>query len=227
MPRSGSIRLAILDLDQTLIDTLHRFHAAFSQALERVGGMPPGWEEFVRMYSEDRLDEYIPDGIDPGEFWRDFARRHAEIRHPGDRLIEGAREALEELRGMGIRIVVTTGRRTTEDSVWGELRRFGLDGLVDGVYTLGQHEPNSGGLWHRHELIQRILSDFGVDPGEAVFVGDYWVDVESAKMAGVLSVGVLTGLEPEERLRRKGADHVIPGVWELPWLLRTLASRDS
>ncbi len=223
MPR---IRLAILDLDQTLLDTLRRFHVAFSEVLSSVGGRPPGWDEFVRMYAEDRLDEYIPRGVDKAEFWREFARRHAELRHPEDRLIEGAREALEELRTMGMRIVVTTGRRTTREALWEELRRFGLAELVDEVYTRGQHEPNSGGMWHRHELIQKILEDFDVRPEEAVFVGDYWVDVESAKLAGVLSIGVLTGLEPKERLRRKGADHVIPGIWELPSLLRSLSPRD-
>jgi len=221
------LKLVILDLDQTVLDTLHRFHEVFNEVLEESGGRPLSWEEFVRYYSEDRLDEFVPRSVDQREFWREFAKRYAARVHPEDAPIRGAREALEELRRMGLRIVVTTGRRATPEQIWEELRKYGFADLVEAVYTLGQLEPNSGGLWHRHELIEKVLSDFGVSPKEAAFVGDYWVDVESARMAGVLSIGVLTGLEPPERLRAKGADYILEGIWELPGLIRRLTSRGS
>ena len=218
------LKLVILDLDQTILDTLHRFHEVFNEVLDESGGEPLSWEKFVKYYSEDRLDEFIPSGVDKEEFWREFATRYAAREHPEDAPIKGAREALEELRSMGLKIVVTTGRRATPEQIWDELRKYGFVDLVDAVYTLGQLESNSGGLWHRHELIERVLRDFRLSPREAIFVGDYWVDVESARMAGVLSVGVLTGLEPPERLRAKGADYIIEGIWELPDLLRRLTT---
>ncbi len=218
------MRLVILDLDQTILDTLPRFHSVFNEVLEEVGGRPLPWGDFLGLYSADDLDSAIPGGVDPAFFWREFASRYSSRRHPGDAPIAGAREAIASLASMGISLAVATGRRCDPEEVRGELEEFGLADGISAFYSLGQLEPESG-IWDRDRLISAALADFGVPPREAAFVGDYWVDVRSAKRAGVTAIAVLTGLEPEERLRAAGADHIIGGIWELPDLIRELAGR--
>jgi len=197
------LKAIIFDLDQTLLHTLHRFHAVFS---EMVGGLD--WEDFLKLFREDRLDELIEG--DRAEFWEEFTKRFSKVRHPEDRPIKGAREVLERL-SRKYRVVITTGRRVPPEEVWRELEEFGLSPYVHEVRTLLGHD----GVWHRDALLRRILEEHGLSPEEVIFVGDYWVDMDSARRAGVKAIAVRTGLEPDERLKRHGAFKVIDGIWEL------------
>ena len=204
------IKLLIFDLDRTLIDTLRRFHEVYS---EMVGGIE--WEEFLNLFKDDRLDELVRG--DRREFWEEFTRRFSRFRHPSDGPIPGARDVLMRL-STKYRIVVTTGRRVPPEKVWEELREFGLAEFVDEVRTL----VGSDGLWERDGLLKRVLEENGVRPEEAIFVGDYWVDMESARRAGLRAIAVRTGLEPDDRLKEHGADAIIDGIWELERLLKAL-----
>ncbi len=204
------IKVIILDLDQTLLHTLHRFHSVFS---EMVGGLD--WEDFLELFREDRLDELIEG--DRAKFWEEFTRRFSKARHQEDRPIEGARDVLKRLSER-YRIVVTTGRRVPPEEIWRELEEFDLSPYVHDVRTLLGHD----GVWHRDDLLREILRELGVSPEEAVFVGDYWVDMDSARRAGIRAIAVRTGLEPDERLMRHGAIRVIDGIWELEGALREM-----
>ncbi|MCD6348183.1 MAG: HAD family hydrolase [Candidatus Korarchaeota archaeon] len=204
------LKLIILDLDQTLLDTLRRFHQVYS---EMIGGI--SWEEFVKLFREDRLDELIKG--DRAEFWEEFTQRFSKARHPEDRPIRGAREALERL-SRRYRVVVTTGRRVPPEEVWKELREFGLSPYVHEVRTLLGHDC----MWYRDALLKSILKEFGLSPDEAIFVGDYWVDMDSARRTGIRAIGVRTGLEPDERLLEHGALKIIDGIWELEEALKEL-----
>lgn len=74
-------------------------------------------------------------------------------------------------------------------------------------------------MFCRSGLLRRILDDYGVKVDEVLFVGDYWVDMYSAKKVGLKCVGVLTGYEPADRLMKFGADYVIRSVVELPKII--------
>ncbi len=208
------LRLIIFDLDQTLLDTLRRFHQVYS---EMIGGI--SWEDFIKLFREDRLDDLIEG--DRVEFWEEFTRRFSEVRHPEDRPIKGAREVLREL-SRKYQIVVTTGRRVPPEEVWRELEEFGLSEYVHEVYTLMGHD----GVWHRDALLKKILEEHDLSPEEAVFIGDYWVDMDSARRVGVKAIAVRTGLEPDSRLLEHGASIVIDGVWELEDVLSKIDPDD-
>ncbi len=204
----------MFDLDQTLLDTLHRFHKVYS---EMIGGI--SWEDFIKLFREDKLDDLIKG--DRAEFWEEFTRRFSEARHPEDRPIKGARKVLRKL-SRKYRIVVTTGRRVPPEEVWKELDEFGLSEYIHEVYTLMGHD----GVWHRDALLKRILEEHDLSPEEVVFIGDYWVDMDSARRVGVKAIAVRTGLEPDSRLLEHGAHIVIDGVWELENVLSKIDSGD-
>ena len=217
------LRKIIVDLDQTLLDTKYRFYRVFNETLKALGGEGIGWEEFYERYVKDALDDVIPVGVGPATFWREFRRRFRTPPHPKDRMIPGAREALAELKTMGLTIVVATGREVPVEVVWEELEVFGLADYVDEVYTLVQQDPSEERVvFSRAGLIRRILRDNGVRADETVFVGDYWVDMLSGSEAGVLTVGVLTGHEPPDKLKRWGARFIVDSIRDVPGRVRSV-----
>ncbi len=74
------------------------------------------------------------------------------------------------------------------------------------IFTLGAGngfnvKPDPSGL-------KSILNHFKVNIHESLFVGDSDVDIQTAKNAGILSVGVLWGFRKELELREAGADFI-------------------
>jgi len=222
----ANIKLIVLDLDLTLIDSLHRFYSIFSKVLEKLCKRSVSWSVFLKHFSRDTLNSLIPEGIDPMRFWKEFRRRYAiEPIHPKDKLISGALETLEWLKRKGYRVIVTTGREVPEEKVWEELNYFRIDKYVDKVYTLASQDPSIEDVaFIKTGILELIMKDFNVKPEEILFVGDYWVDMESCKRLGIIGVGVLTGHESEEKLRKFGAKYVIESIKDLPKLLLELES---
>ncbi len=218
------LRAVILDLDMTLIDSLRRFYRVFNKVLERACGRRVSWSEFVKRFREDTLDDLLPEHVNPAEFWREFRRGYSEEPPlPGERLIPGAKETLKWLKRRGYAVVVTTGREVSEDAIWSELRHFGVDAYVDRVYTMLVQDPSEEDVtFIKTGMLRRVLSDLGLSPREVVFVGDYWVDMESCRRLGIVAIGVLTGYERPERLVKWGAKYVIPSIRELPRVIEEL-----
>jgi len=72
----------------------------------------------------------------------------------------------------------------------------------------------------KRELIKRALERLGVQPKEALFVGDYVEDIVASKSLNVTTVGILTGLMNDKRLKELGADYVVRDLKELLQLLK-------
>ncbi len=208
------LKLVIFDLDQTLIDTLPRFHRVFNMALEHFGGEPIDWNLFIRDYAYDILNRHLP--VEPKEFWDYFLSHYNDVECEKDKLIDGAVDVLRYLKEKGINVVITTGRMVPADEVWKELRRFGIGKYVDYVYT---RLDGYGDGRRRTELIMEAMKRFNANNDETILVADYWPDMQSGRDVGIYTIGVLTGLESEGKLRENGADVVIPSVKDLPKII--------
>lgn len=219
-------RLIILDLDQTILNTLSRFYETYNFVLELFGGKRIDWETFFRLFCRDELDSLRPRDTGRIEFWREFRRLYGEWIHEKDGLIEGAYETLRWLKEVGFNIVVTTGREIDKEKVWRELRVFGIADFVDDVYTLVEQDPEHEDiLFSRVGLLKQIIKKYGVPANRVIFVGDYWVDMESGRKAGLITIGVLTGCKSRELLLSHGANYVIKDISELPELINSILRR--
>ncbi|MEU7582842.1 HAD family hydrolase [Streptomyces sp. NPDC041068] len=132
--------------------------------------------------------------------------------------VDGAREAIEELRADGRTVVLTTGfARVTQDAI---LDALGWRDLVE--LTLCPADAGGRG----RPCPDMVLSAFlrtGAAAGvqEVAVVGDTAYDMKSGVRAGASVVaGVLTGAHGEGVLREAGATHVLGSVAELPLMLR-------
>jgi phosphoglycolate phosphatase len=134
-----------------------------------------------------------------------------EDRTPSQ-LFEGAREVLSELSQQGYMLAVATGKG-----------RKGLDyalestGLGDFFHftrcadeTFSKPHP---------EMLNQILEQTGVEPKQALMIGDTEYDLEMAVNAGMPSLGVTYGTHSVERLLKHKPLACVDRVTEIPaWL---------
>lgn len=147
------------------------------------------------------------------ENWKALCDRFFSVfsADPSVRLVPGAREALAALRARGIGLSIVSA--SDEAELRRALRRHGVDGFFGAAS--GQSGPFAGSKVSRAKELFRSL---GVDPADAVFVGDTGHDLEAAREIGCACVLVATGYESRRRLEGRGVP-VLDSVAELPaWL---------
>src|SRR5207253_2776708 len=131
-------------------------------------------------------------------------------------LFPGAIEAIAALRTReDVILGIATGK--SQRGVAHILERHGWHGHFATVQTSDDapSKPDPA-------MILQAARAVGLEPADAVMVGDTTFDILMAKAAGCPSLGVSWGNHPVEALQGAGAAHVIDHFDELvPWLGRT------
>ena len=150
------------------------------------------------------------------------------------RLIPGAGEALFELRGLGLGLVVLTnqspiGRGMLTVTELHDIHTRLTDLLAaDGVTLDGiefcPHRPNEGCECRKPGtlMVERAAAALGFDPIEAWLVGDHGSDLRLGRAVGARTILVRTGHGEEELGRGAGedADHVVADLREAAAVIR-------
>lgn len=201
------LRAVLFDWDGTLVDSAEAsfrcyrdLFAAFGIAFER--------EHYARTYSPDWYRTYAAMGL-PESCWDDadqrFVNRYAELDAA---LVPGAAEALGTLGQAGLGLgLVSSGERPRIER---DLARFALSGRFAAVVCgteAGRRKPHPDGL-----LL--ALERLGVAPDESAYVGDSPEDVEMARAAGALAVGVPGGFPNGDALRASAPEMLVGTVEE-------------
>lgn len=119
------------------------------------------------------------------------------------------RETLQALRAKGVKLAVVTNKEGHYTQV--VLAVHQLQGLFDAVVsgdTLPTKKPNPAG-------VQQCLSQFGVPPARALFVGDSSIDAATARAAGVPVWLLPYGYNMGQSVQACGPDRVIKDFSEL------------
>jgi HAD superfamily hydrolase (TIGR01509 family) len=192
------MKLIIWDFDGTLADTRPIIEAGMDHALQAMGlpgSVKAEWLKYVGLPLEDGIARtFGPLGI-PTEtvlpVYRSF--RHAEHEHMITGFA-GMTELLDELRALGMPMAVASSKRG--EPLRRQIIALGWEGFFDPIVTpdevtLGKPDPESLAL---------CLAAHGLQPGEALMVGDTPFDLDMAQRAGVPSVGVGHGFYGQEAL---------------------------
>ena len=192
-------RLAVFDLDGTLVDSVDDLHVSVNHALAVVG-LPPRTREEVRGFVGEGarvlLERAVATRAELVETalaaWRAHYAEHCldrTVAYPGIPAL---------LAGAGRVLAVHTNKP-------GAMARkilAGLGLLPRFAAVLGGDEaprkPDPAGL-------VALMARAGATPAETVFVGDSRHDVETARAAGVAMVAVTWGLATRDELARAGA----------------------
>ena len=108
---------------------------------------------------------------------------------------------LEALKAAGCHLYVATNKRFSPMGAL--MRKMGWETLFDGYYSFDMYP---GERLKKHELLTRVMAERGIDPGDAVMVGDTQGDVDAGKAAGLYTIGCTWGYGSREEL--EGADEI-------------------
>ena len=206
-------RVAILDVDGTLVDTNYHHAIAWFRAfrrhfltlqvwrIHRHIGM--GGDQLVAALAGDEIEERLGDSIREaeGELYKQLI---GEVQP-----MEGSRELIEELKGAGNSVVLASSAKEWEVEHYLEL--LDAKALVDAWTTSADVEETKP----QPDLVHAALEKVGGRPEDAMLIGDTVWDVEAAHRAGVETLAVRTGGFSEQELSEAGARQIFTSVEEL------------
>jgi HAD superfamily hydrolase (TIGR01509 family) len=212
--RKACLQGVLFDWDGTLIDSYHADTSAYL-AMFREMGIAWGIEELERHYSPNWYQVYRAARL-PRKLWNDADRAwRAHYAKHRPRLIAGTRRVLEAVGRKHRLGLVTSGDR---DRVLRQLREFRLTRLFSARVCSGdtlKKKPHPAPLRLALQLMK-------LEAACCVYVGDAPQDVEMARRAGVLAIGVLGPFPTEKRLRAARPEFLIGSLEELPGVLNRL-----
>lgn len=219
-------KLAIFDLDGTLLNTIEDLGQSANYALAECGYPIHNMASYpflvgngvknllLRAVPEDARNE-----MSIASVLKVFKAYYDE--HNCDRTIPytGLPELLEELVAMGVKVAVASNKyqAATEKIV----RHYFPN--IDFVAVNGQQEGVP--VKPDPSIVFDILLKAGVMKDETVFIGDSGVDMETARRACVDSIGVTWGFRPEKELIETFAGNVVHSPAEILELIKNYEVR--
>lgn len=213
--------LAIFDLDGTLLNTIADLAEACNYALEKTG-FPThsldAYPYFVGNGVRRLLHRVLPEDCRTEENVNHLALHFYE--YYGSHLTchtvpyPGIRELLAELHGMGYKLAVASNKYQAAVT---ELIRYyfpdiewcAVEGQKEGVPT--KPDPS---------IVFEILAQAVEPKAQVLYIGDSGVDMDTARRAGVTSIGVTWGFRPESELTEHYADYIVSDTEALLHLAR-------
>ncbi len=193
----AAIPLLIFDLDGTLIDSRLDLAHAVNATRGQAGRGPLPHEQifsFVgngapvliqRAMGPEASDDEAASAL---EFFLEYYRHHA-LDHTI--LYPGVRESLDRLHEAGAKLAVLTNKPV-------RISRRIMEGLGVAPLFFQVYGGNSFGHKKPHRIgIDTLRHEAGIPPEDTWMVGDSYVDVQTARNAGVASCGVTYGFQPE------------------------------
>jgi phosphoglycolate phosphatase len=201
---TGRLRLVIFDVDGTLVDSQGDILAAMRAGFEAVGEVAPPRETILGIVGLSldvavaRLAPHLPEAA-RREIVEGYKAAYMTLRAGqgvalSSPLYPQARETLDALRGVPeVLLGVATGKSAR-----------GLAKLVEGhalegyfvTRQVADHHPSKP----HPAMLRAALAETGVDPRDAVMVGDTSYDMEMARAAGIAGIGVTWGYHRAEAL---------------------------
>lgn len=206
-------RLAIFDLDGTLVDSVDDLAASVNYALARAG-LPSRHRDEVRGFIGNGARPLIERSVAP------HLERVEEVL--ADWRVHYDAHLLDHTRPYpGIVDVLACARRTLalQSNKPAPMTRRILEGL--GLLSRFAVVVGGGDVPAKPDPagVLAILARVGATPEDSVFIGDSVLDAATARNAGVTFVGVTWGLAAREELVRGGAANLVDKAGDLePWL---------
>lgn len=211
MPRaSAERRLAIWDVDGTLVDSRAVIQACMEAAFRETGLAPPDYDatrRIVGLSLHAGIALLAPPDLGAGRlealvdaYRLTFTRLRTDpaLSEP---MYDGALEVLGQLKQDGWLLAIATGK--THRGLDSLFARHALKSSFDTVWCAddGPGKPHPF-------MVEQSMRALGCVPGRSVMIGDAVHDIAMGRAAGVRSLGVSWGFGQASELEEAGADEV-------------------
>eukprot|EP00698_Gefionella_okellyi_P001967 TRINITY_DN11851_c0_g1_i1.p1 TRINITY_DN11851_c0_g1~~TRINITY_DN11851_c0_g1_i1.p1 ORF type:complete len:269 (-),score=60.16 TRINITY_DN11851_c0_g1_i1:141-947(-) len=189
------LRVVLLDVDGTLVDSVNAHTGAWFDACQEHGHSTKTFEEIAHLVGMggDKILPIVAGGMqkDSPEGER-FTKRRMEIFNqrylPTIKPFPHAKELLERLKQSGMRLIVVTSAK--DDEMQSILQQTGLDSIL----TERTSSSDASRSKPDPDIVQAALKRCADVPvKQIVFVGDTAYDIEAAAKCGVETVAVRSG----------------------------------
>jgi HAD superfamily hydrolase (TIGR01509 family) len=182
------VRVVVLDIDGTLMDTNYLHTEAWARAFERAGHRVPR----VRLHKEVGkgagllIREFVGDEETVEKIQDLHSEFYAELQEYGHPL-PGAKELISSLKERGYEVWLVTSAK--DEELEHHMQELEAEDSVDGVVNSSAVENAKPAP----DIFEEALRRAGATADETVTVGDAVWDVEAAREAGIRTVAVLSG----------------------------------
>lgn len=195
----------LFDLDGTLVDSARGIHAALDEILITITGLGCSIDD-VRRWVGNGPEKLVERGLSSHGYKDDPSQAHALFREAYQRTLmqadiyPGVIAGLSTLRQEGLRLACITNKSSHFTGTF--LTELGLATFFERVLCGDEVERPKP---DPQSLLQ-VCAEFGIEPAEAVMVGDSANDLEPAHRIGMPGIAVSYGyhgnvaLEPFEPL---------------------------
>ena len=210
-------KLVLFDLDGTLIDSIDDLADSTNYALQECG-LPLHTVEEYKYFVGNSVDPLIRRALpkedqDNQELFdrvkKIYLSRYAAHSKDKTKPYPGIANLLSQCNKEGVLIAVVSNK---PDDITADVVRYYFP-QIHFAATMGQKEwipkkPDPAG-------VREVLRLTGIDPKDSLYVGDTWVDMQTAQNSGVKSCGVLWGFRTRQELEDNHADDIAANVKEL------------
>ena len=193
------IKNIILDWSGTMVDDLDAVIQATNSVLKNFGRPTVTKEEYRREFAlpfEGFYARILP-GIPLAQIEPVYHQSFAQYRDQIN-LLPGVAEFCAFSTTSGRRLFVLSTIR--ESHFEHQAARHGIRSFFTRVYV---------GVMDKTKVIHSLLAENDLSPVETLFVGDMVHDIEAARRGGVMSVAILTGFDPVEKLATGKPDLIV------------------
>ena len=219
------MRAVVFDLDGTLVESPTDIKGMKESLIKYAVSLGLDKEtlstEHTTVDIVERIYNYlVQNGFSRGYIERSLRRLNEtmdrfEIESVGSvKAVEDARETLQEIKSLGLKIGVLT--RSCETYCEKALELTGMRGLVDAI------EPRRDLLTAKPNPVSllNLCSKMGVKPKDVVFFGDHTLDLECASKVGVPFIGISNKPEKIRSLREKGCKRILRKISEVTQVIK-------
>lgn len=212
-------KLAIFDLDGTLLNTIADLGNACNYALQEMGYSPHPLTAYNYMVGNGvrRLMERAEPDASPEDIerllmlFREYYNEHCTdltVPYPG------IPELLQQLEQEDVAIAITSNKY-----------QFAVDKIISHYFGDIKFAVVLGEVPERPKkpdpsIVFEALTKHPTPKRDVIYIGDSAVDIETARRACVESVGVTWGFRPVSELRSAFADHIVSQPEEILQYIR-------
>ena len=201
-------KLAVFDMDGTILDTLGDLANATNHALRLHGQKERSIEE-IRQFVGNGIEKLIRRAVEEGsseeiirEIYQDFMPYYKEHCADLTKPYDGIVETMRKLKSMGILLAVVSNK--ADPAVQILCRQY-----FDGIFDVSIGEKPGIAKKPAPDMVNEVLKQLKAEKKDAVYIGDSDVDVATAVNSGLDSIIVKWGFRDEVFLRECGAKRFV------------------